>query len=290
MADKSNSKKDEFNWAAISPPNPPNMPKPPIGVFITPKSIFKPKSDTEPKESKLVFDKLVPMTSDDFEKMVYGDDKPKPDVNSPDDDDNSLSLTDEDEPATDAPTVDKPMKEFINKIGKYIDESSSSKSKYDDYMYMDNKKPKDNSTVDLTTDGLSYEDVKRFVYVQKNSSTGIKQCNICTKYFPEMVTADQFDGGTTCWHCLFFLNSDDMSRVEDMYQISLESYVEFCGPAHNPANCVRSDSCMLCLSNNNIPTQVKWEDPNKIDQFIDNIKNDVIDKRLDGEIDFGISI
>jgi hypothetical protein len=280
MADKSDNKK-------VSPSK---IPKPPIGVFVTPKSIFKPKPETESKEPNLVFDKLVPMNSDDFANMIYGDDKPKPDVSwaDDDDDDNSPPLTDDDEPA---PSIDKPMKEFVNKISKYIDGSSNSKSIYDDYMsYSDSKKPKDNSPVELTTDGLSYDDVKKFVYLQKNSTNGIKQCNMCTKYYPEMVTADQFDGGTTCWHCLFFLNSDDMSRIEDMYQISLESYVEFCGPSHNPENCIRADSCMLCLSNNNVPAQVRWEDPNKIDQFIDNIKNDVIDNRLDGEIDFGVSI
>ena len=257
------------------------IPKPPIGIFVTPKSILKPKSPDEAPE---------------YEPQNKSDESGKSEANNG----WSSSLSDEEE---EIPKLSSPMAKFVDEMMQYDDDSpikskvvKKDYSPYDEYVShyskygkSESKYSKDGSFIEMTTDGLTYEDTKTYVYSQKNSANGIKQCNICTRYFPDMIIAEQFDGGSTCWHCLFYLNGDDMSRIEDMYQISLENYIEFCGPMHKVENCVRSDSCILCLSNNNIP-KTRHDDPNKIDRFIDNIENGVVDKQLDNEIEFGITI
>lgn len=201
----------------------------------------------------------------------------------------------------------KYMADFLEKMKKYVEKSDGNKPthtspwlndepfEYDTAPYYFSKIKKDEnsdeSNIEMTTDGLQYDEMKKYIYVQKKNLDGHRQCNICLKYFPDMIITDQFDGSSTCWHCLFFLNADDISRIEQMYQISQQSYIEFCGHAHNKEKCIRSDSCILCMANNgNSFAEAKWTDPDKVDQFIDNIKNDINDKNLDNEIDFGISI
>ena len=200
---------------------------------------------------------------------------PEPFNDNPDDDDDD-SLADEQ-----ADGLPESMNSFADKMGT---------QSIGDILFGTSLKKYMKKTIEMTTDGLSHDDAKYYVYNQKNSSAGIKRCNMCNKYFPEMIITDEFDGDPTCWHCLFFINSNNADTIKDIYGISLESYVQLCSPAHKIEQCVRPDSCVLCLSNNNVPTSVKSNDPNKIDRFIDNINNDVVDKQLDDEIEFGVMI
>ena len=280
----------------------------PISAFITPK--IK-NSDNDPinviNDTPLSFAVLHNNHDIYDDEDYYNDNNNDNNNDDNDDNDDNKSLEGAKLPYISSQMDAKYMADFLDKMKKYVEKSDGNKPthtspwlndepfEFDTAPYYFSKTKtdgtSDESIIEMTTDGLQYDEMKKYIYVQKKSLDGHKQCNICSKYFPDMIIADQFDGSSTCWHCLFFLNADDISRIEQMYQISQQSYIEFCGPAHNKKNCVRSDSCILCMANNgNSFAEVKWTDPDKVDQFIDNIKNDVNDKNLDNEIDFGISI
>ncbi len=144
--------------------------------------------------------------------------------------------------------------------------------------------------LEMTTDGLSPEEYSFFTMVAKKKITGIKTCNFCNKYYPEFVTVP-YDSITSCWHCLFFLNADDPSKIEDMFQISVENYLDFCAASHRTDKCLRSDTCMLCLSGVGKTTSKDQPyDESEIDRFINNVNNDIQDQLLDDKIEFEVSI
>ena len=120
--------------------------------------------------------------------------------------------------------------------------------------------------------------------------SAVKQCGFCNRIYPDYITMP-YDAQTCCWHCLFFLNSDDVTRVEEMYQITLDSYLAFCEVSHKSENCIRPDSCMICLSKPSDDSMInKQNDVNKIDRFIETIQNDRRDDSLEDDIEFVISI
>jgi hypothetical protein len=136
----------------------------------------------------------------------------------------------------------------------------------------------------INTDGISY------TIFTKLLQDGVKidptkQCQFCSKIFPEFITVSCEDN-PVCWHCLFFMNEEIVIRK--MYSIDISSYKSFCSSGHVIENCQRPDSCILCL--NKTICGVEQSDANPdINQFIDTL-NDGMVFESDDELELMINI
>jgi hypothetical protein len=160
------------------------------------------------------------------------------------------------------------------------------KSIYDEQLLKEYK------DFDITTDGIEYDYYSAAPYSIKSKYKSIKQCGFCNKIYPEFVTVP-YDMGSCCWHCLFFLNSSNLDNIEGMYQISVQSYLDFCGPAHKNSECMRPDSCLLCLSGIGISTvdlKPEKEDPKEMERFISMVETGSTDVVLQDKFDLVLDI
>lgn len=115
------------------------------------------------------------------------------------------------------------------------------------------KKLESESMIEIDTDGLDHETYTGISFKDKMKiGKSIGFCESCSKYYPDFIVVEH-DGMPYCWHCLFWLTSTSMfgdKELEQTYGLSLEKYIEFCGPSHNKVDCFRSAECVLC---NNSP-------------------------------------
>ncbi len=108
---------------------------------------------------------------------------------------------------------------------------------------------KDFVDVEINTNGLDHDHYANLSFKNKmKMGKSIGFCETCNKYYPDFIVVEH-DGMQYCWHCLFWLTSTSMfgdKELEQTYGLTPEKYIEFCGPIHNKAECIRSAECILC--------------------------------------------
>jgi hypothetical protein len=144
----------------------------------------------------------------------------------------------------------------------------------------------------LTTDGLSVIAISKLINNKEVSKLqNYINCQFCTKYYPDFITVP-YDSGTCCWHCLFFLNNNNLENIETMYKINLNNYLSFCTSDHNSEKCIRPDSCLICMSKIGVGLEdscVTYNE-NDIEQFVNMIKDGEDDYNLTENLKFIVNI
>ncbi len=132
------------------------------------------------------------------------------------------------------------------------------------------KKEESENMVEIDTDGIDYETYANIPFKNRMKfGKSIGFCESCSKYYPDFIIVEH-DGMPYCWHCLFWLTNTSMfgdKELEQTYGLSLEKYVEFCGPSHNKVDCFRSVDCVLCNNSPNFETPPASDNEGSTEDF-----------------------
>ncbi len=147
-----------------------------------------------------------------------------------------------------------PLEDDSQKNDKYVSDKYYEAKKIDvDFLKSvvseNGENNKDFVDIEINTDGVDHDLYASLSFKSRmKMGKSIGFCETCNKYYPDFIVVEH-DGMPYCWHCLFWLTSTSMfgdKELEQTYGLSPEKYIEFCGPTHNKAECIRSAECILC--------------------------------------------
>jgi len=138
------------------------------------------------------------------------------------------------------------VEQKLDSIKNDINESINIIESLENIMNKINNKSLKNTEKEITTDGLDFEDYNKLNI--KNFNVG--DCIACERIYKIDLTSS-IEGHCYCWHCLFLLHEDNdgIQKLKDIYNLTVDKYIEICKNEHNTENCFlkkKNIKCILC--------------------------------------------